>query len=208
MVYANRSDASQVLIDKLGNKEIDVDVVVAIPKDGIFLGEKLAEYFDVPLQVIAVGALKLDNYPKFELGAVADDGTLWVEDNAVKGLDIPGEIIENSRLKSLNHAQQELREYLGQDSRDFKGKNVLLVDDGACRSSYLMAAIGLLKKNNANSINVALPVAARNVVLDINSIADTSLIVEQPRFLSSVEAYFESLEPVHEDEVKNLVKEN
>lgn len=205
MVYTNREEASEILIDKLRDKNLDVDVVAALPRGGVCLGEKIADYYNVPLEIITVGSLRIESCPKFELGAVADDGTLWIEDHAIEGLNVSTELIEKSRIKSFNRAQEELTNYIGERTRNFKGKNVLLVDEGACKSMCLMAAIGLLKKQNARSITVLLPVASRDVVMDINSIADKSLVVKQPRFLSSKEAYFESLNHVSKNKVKEMV---
>ena len=207
MVFNDRAEASRILTERLNEKNLEFDTIAGIPKGGLFIGSKLAPYFDAELEVIGVDSLTLPNYEKFELGAVADDGTLWVEDKAVRGLDIPGEVIESSRLKALKNAQKIYDTYNTGD-RDLRGKSVLLVDEGANRSNYLMAAIGLLKKNNAGKITVALPVASRDVVMDINAIADKSLIVEQPRFLSSVEAYFDSLNNLSKNKVQRMVKES
>lgn len=205
MVYSDRDEASEILLDKIGDKDLGVDVVVALPRGGVFLGAKLADYYDARLEIVAVCSLRLESFPEFQIGAVADDGTMWLDKEMLDGIDASDKMIEQARQNSFDMARQELSNYGPGKNRRFKGKKILLVDEGASNSMNLMAAIGLLKKRNVESIALVLPVAPRNVVLDVNNIVDRSLVVKQPRFLCSVEDYFDSLEHLSEKKVKKII---
>lgn len=207
MPFESRANAGDILKQKLEKLDIPADVIVSLPRGGAVVGNQIKNHYDVPVKLITVSKLKVPSYPDVNIGAVADDGTIWIERNVVEDLNLSEDIIEKSRITGLNRARKELNKYEIDRERDFKGKDVLLIDDAAKDRSRLLAAIGMLIKSNANQISVAMPVGSKYVVDSINEIVDRSLVLEQPRYISSIEDYFKSLEYVSESEIKEINKE-
>lgn len=189
MKLKTEEDAISELIAKIEEKEISFDIVYAISGKNDELAEKVSNKFDKPLSYIEVSELTVNSENSIRIGAVAEDGTLWVEDEVRDSFNISAQDIENAKLNKVNNA--EFYTYSNEEIKQkIKNKKILLIDKGAHDRSRLMAALGFLKKRSPSSLAVAMPVASRNVFIDINQVSDQSLIIDKPRYLNSINSYY------------------
>ena len=90
------------------------------------------------------------------------------------------------------------------DLIDLKDTNVLLVDEGLNTGLTMMACIKSVINEKAKSICVAVPVLPEVTVHDIESIADDLYYVEAPAHFVSIDFYYENLEYIGLDQIKEL----
>src|SRR5438128_10262921 len=95
MRYRNRTEAGQVLAQHLLRYAGRDDVLVlALPRGGVPVGYEVAMALDAPLDVFVVRKLGVPGHEELALGAVATGGVRVVNDDVIRGLGIPKEIIE------------------------------------------------------------------------------------------------------------------
>src|SRR3979409_2520247 len=95
MRYRNRTEAGQVLAQHLLRYAGRDDVLVlALPRGGVPVGYEVAMALDAPLDVFVVRKLGVPGHEELALGAVATGGVRVLNDDVIRGLGIPKEVIE------------------------------------------------------------------------------------------------------------------
>ena len=95
------------------------------------------------------------------MGALASGGVCVLNDDVVRSLAIPDDVIDAAAEKELQELTRRERAY--RDDRpppDVAGRTVLLVDDGLATGSTMRAAVAALRKLDPARIVVAVPVGA------------------------------------------------
>src|SRR2546423_3466428 len=103
-LYRDRSDAGRVLATQLMDYANRSDVLVlALPRGGVPVAYQVAKALHAPLDVFLVRKLGLPGHEELAMGAIATGGVRVLNQDVVRPLQVPDEIIEAV-------AQQELRE--------------------------------------------------------------------------------------------------
>ena len=87
-MFENRTSAGERLADTLASEGVDADVVLAIPRGGLPVGRPVADRLGVPLGVVVASKIGAPGNPEYALGAVAEDGTVWLDDDAVERMAV------------------------------------------------------------------------------------------------------------------------
>jgi putative phosphoribosyl transferase len=72
------------------------------------------------------------------------------------------------------------------------GCTVIIVDDGLATGATMEAAVAAIRKANASRIVIAIPVAPRNAITNLNRIADDVVCLETPSTFLSVGDFYQS----------------
>jgi len=191
MVLDTRETGGRKLAEKLEENNIEVDLMLSISEGGFRVGKAVAKELNADMKFMPSEELKIRENSDVSLGAMAFDGTIWLDDNVRDGFQIPQkrvqEVVESK--SDLFHTKfgRRRREKLKSEVR---GKNVLLIDDGVSNGYRMGAAIGSAIKNGAQSIYVGAPVISRDDVVGLEDISDRVFAVERPRFVSSVDSCY------------------
>ncbi|MGH2400819.1 MAG: phosphoribosyltransferase, partial [bacterium] len=84
MTFRDRRDAGQRLAEALQSLRRRRPFVLAIPRGGIVVGYHVARALDAPLDVVVPRKLRAPYNPELAIGAVAYDGSVYL-DAAVAG---------------------------------------------------------------------------------------------------------------------------
>src|SRR3981081_3738129 len=105
MRFRDRKDAGRQLADKLaayaGRRDV---MVLGLPRGGIPVAYEVARKLHAPLDVFLVRKLGLPGHEELAMGAIATGGVRVLNENAVRTLNIPQEMIEAVAVEE----QQEL----------------------------------------------------------------------------------------------------
>src|SRR4030081_2130496 len=129
-LFRDRREAGRVLAEKLTAYANRPDVLVlALPRGGVPVGYEVARALGAPLDVFVVRKLGVPGYEELAMGAVATGGVLVLNEQVVKGLRIPQQVIDAVAARE----QQELtrRERLYREGRpppNVRRRTRLLVD--------------------------------------------------------------------------------
>ncbi|GAA4435871.1 phosphoribosyltransferase [Pontibacter saemangeumensis] len=184
-MFQDRKDAAIQLASRLEKYQGPETIVLGIPRGGAETAYYVAKHLGAPFSLLVSRKLGHPANPEYAVGAIAEDGSTYFNENAQAGLshETINQIIEQQK-KEIERRIQILRN--GEPLPDLKGKTVLLVDDGIATGSTVFAAIRMCRNKGAGKIVVAAPVSGRERKSKLLQEADEVLILETPDFYSGV----------------------
>src|ERR1700738_3626826 len=103
-LFRDRRDAGPALAGPLERYRGRSDVVVlGLPRGGVPVAYEVARALGAPLDVFLVRKLGVPGHEELAMGAIASGGVVVLEDDVVRGMRIPPEVIQRV-------AEQEERE--------------------------------------------------------------------------------------------------
>lgn len=159
-IFSSREEAGEILAQMLHGQVPDPAIVLAIPAGGVPVARTLAENLGLPWDMAVVKKINPPGNTEFGYGAVAFDGTILLNEEFLRGVSFPQEVIEDGIYLTRQKVRDRLKVLRGDHPfPKLKGKTVILVDDGLATGFTLLVAIRAVKKLGAKSILVALPTA-------------------------------------------------
>ena len=172
-IFENRHDAGRQLAAELGEYSDQSVVVLAIPNGGVPVALEVASALKTELDLIICRKIPILVSPEGSLGAAADDGTVILNEEAVKRIGFSRQQLEYE----INKVRAEIK----QRSLLYKvdrlpvratGKIVILIDDGLASGFTMMAAVESLRRRRPKEVVVAVPVASAMAVKQVEKVAD------------------------------------
>jgi putative phosphoribosyl transferase len=162
ILFQNRSDAGRKLATGLSGYANRSTVVLAIPNGGVPLAIEIASALKADLDVIVCRKLASPLVPEGGLGAVADDGTVILNEEAIQRDGLSREQIEYEAEKAKSNVKERKLKYLGNTpSARLTGKIAIVVDDGLASGITMTVAVESVKHRCPKEILVAVPVSSR-----------------------------------------------
>lgn len=205
MTYAftDRTDAGRRLAAVLDDRGIAADVVLAIPRGGLPVGRAVADALGAPLDVVSARKLGAPGNPELAIGAVASDGTVWLNDPLIRELGIDDEYVDDRIDRERAAALEKVERYRGsRPALDLRGRTVLVVDDGVATGATTIACLRLVRAAGADRVVLAVPVAPPEAVDRLRGEADDVICVETPSRFGAVGRFYESFEQVSDERAR------
>lgn len=202
MRFRDRNEAGQRLAKRVLRSEWQDAVVLALPRGGVPVAVSLAQKLGVPLQVLIVRKLGAPLQPEFALGALAEDGTVWLNEDAIRFEAVKPEELAAIRENERRRIQEQKSRFRrGEGLPALSAKKVILVDDGIATGATMFAAIEAVKKQGPKKILVAVPVCAASTSRQIVAAGAELLALAEPERLISVGMWFDDFSQVEDEEV-------
>jgi predicted phosphoribosyltransferase len=200
-MFRNRTHAGEQLAALLADHDIEADVVLAIPRGGLPVGRAVADRLGVSLDIVAARKLGAPWNPELALGAVASDGTVWLNESMIDESGVSERDIHDQIETERTAAQEKVTRYRG-DRRplELRGKTVLVVDDGVATGATTTACLRQIKNAGAERVVLAVPVAPPDTVERLRSEADEVICLETPTHFGAVGQFYESFTQVSDEE--------
>jgi putative phosphoribosyl transferase len=204
-MFDDRKDAGKRLGRALINYRGKGILVLAIPRGGVEVGYEVARTLDADLSLIIVRKLPFPDNPEAGFGAIAEDGSTIIIEQATYG--VPQGTLE----RIIEFQQEEIERRIqvlrnGEPLPDLKGRTVILVDDGIAMGSTMRAAIKLCKHQEAGRIVVAVPVTSAGVAREIGALVDEIVVLKQPHYFRAVAQVYRNWYDVSDREVLEIMK--
>ena len=183
-------------------------IVLAIPAGGVPVAAEIARALGLELQVIPVSKILFRWTTEGGFGAVAFDGTVWIDQAAVDNFGLKPEQIEkataDARAKVERRNARLSRKKPLPDLHDFTG---ILVDDGIAAGSTIRTAIAALRKHGAGRIVVAVPTAHSRSVGALRQLADEIVCPDiRGGMRFAVADAYEEWRDLSDDEIEAMLK--
>ena len=210
MIFKNREEAGWQLARKLaryaGRKDV---VVLGIPRGGVEIAFPIAQALGVPMDVFLSRKLGVPGQEELAFGAVAADGTRYLNPRIVAVAGIEDEEMERIAAAALRLLKErEARYRAGREALDVTGKTVILVDDGIATGASMEAAVRMLKKMQPERLIVAFPVAPVGICPRLRREADEVVCLdEEPEFFA-VGQFYRDFSQVSDEEVVDLMQKS
>lgn len=199
--FTDRTEAGEQLGEALRERDIEADIVLAIPRGGLPLGRAVADALDVPLDIAVASKIGAPGNPEYAIGAVASDGSVWRNERAFRGTGSDEEHFEQERKKEAENARQKAERYRGdQPEPDLTRKTVVVVDDGVATGSTAKACLQMLGTADAERIVLAVPVGPPDTVDELQEMADEVVCLETPRSFRGVGQFYDRFDQVSDEE--------
>jgi erythromycin esterase-like protein/predicted phosphoribosyltransferase len=208
-LFRHRRDAGRVLADLLGQYRNRGDVVVlALPRGGVPVAYEVATALGAPLDVFLVRKLGVPDHEELAMGAIASGGVLVLDDDVVRGLRIPPEVIQRvAEREGRELARREAAYREGRPAPNVSGRVVILVDDGLATGSSMRAAIQALREHRPARIVVAVPVAPSSTCRELSTMVDEVVCATTPSPFLAVGEWYWDFAQTTDDEVLGLLRQ-
>jgi predicted phosphoribosyltransferase len=202
-IFENRQDAGRRLVAKLCEYNDQPVVVLAIPNGGVPVALEVAGALKADLDLIICRKIPIPLNPEAGFGAIADDGTVVLNEEVVKRIGLNRQQIEHEASKV--RAEIKRRSILYKGNRPLvrlSSRTVIIIDDGLASGVTMMAAVGSVRHRRPKEIVVAAPCASALAVKQLERVADkvvTCTMGFMPRF--AVADFYRHWYDLSDDEV-------
>src|SRR5207244_5570099 len=112
MRFDDRRHAGRVLATHLDEYAGHDDVtVLALPRGGVPVAFEVAQALHAPLDVFLVRKLGLPGHEELAMGAIASGGIRVLNEDVVRALDVPGEVIEEATVEQRQELERREQAY-------------------------------------------------------------------------------------------------
>ena len=201
-MFRDRLEAGERLAEVLSDYRGERVAVIAIPRGGVEVGYAVAERFDSPLEVTVPRKIGSPMDPELAVGAVAEDGTIYVEEDVVRMLGVREDWIRVEAERELQEVRRRLELYRGgKPLPELREYVVLLVDDGIATGATIIATARFLRKLNPRRLVIAAPVAPPEVLPKLSREADDVRCVETPTPFFAIGQFYQDFSQLDDSKV-------
>lgn len=205
--FRDRRDAGSRLAARLGAYANRPDtLVLALPRGGVPVAYEVARALGAPLDVFLVRKLGIPGHEEVAMGAIASGGVQVLNDEVVRGLRIPDEVIDQVAAREAQELARRERLYRGdRPPPDVRGRTVILVDDGLATGATMLAAVRALQQEQPARIVVAVPAASPETCEALKAEVDDVVCAITPEPFHAVGLWYEHFAQTTDDEVRDLL---
>lgn len=205
--FQDRRDAGRRLAERIEHLREDDPVVVGLPRGGVPVAFEVARALHATLDVIVVRKLGVPSQPELGFGAIGEDDVRVLNDDVVRLAGISEADIAAVEARERQEIERRARRYRGGRSMvPLAGRTVIVVDDGIATGGTARAAVEVARAHGARRIVLAVPVAARDSVDELASVADEVVALETPTPFYAVGQWYREFSATSDDEVVSLLE--
>lgn len=207
-MFKDREDGATQLAHKLKQLKFHDPLVLAIPRGGVVTGAVLARELDAELDVVLSRKLRAPFQPELAIGAIGEDGQIYLSREGRSCAGVGEEYIEHERAHQLEEIAR--RSKLFREVRppaSMAGRSVIITDDGIATGSTMIAAIHVAKAQHPHEVVVAVPVAPPERLNAIRRLCDRLICLHAPEEFFAVGQFYDAFETVEDEEVVRILKE-
>ncbi len=204
-MFRDRSDAGKKLAVALQEYRKSDPLILAIPRGGVEIGYEVAKALNADFSLLICRKLPYPDNPESGFGAIAEDGSLYI--NEAAAMAVPDALIEEIIQQQIGEIQRRIARLRGgKPLPEIEGRTVILVDDGIAMGSTMHAAVTLCKKQGAEKIIVAVPVAGYHAIQEFRELVDGVVVLESPPNFYAVAQVYENWYDVSDEEVLEIMQ--
>jgi predicted phosphoribosyltransferase len=220
LTIKNRESAGNILAHTLKGvlkNDARQDItIIGLPRGGFIIAEIIATKLCCNLDMMISKRLRAPYNEELAVGAVAEDGTIYLNKSLIDELKISDEYINNEasyqlqEIKSLADKYYHANSFLDGNHIMVNDKTIVIVDDGAATGSTILATVTSLKnKYQPKSIIAAVAVSPKstmdllkreglNHLEVITSPADSNF--------GSIEQFYQKFDQVDDSQILDIIQ--
>lgn len=205
--FSNRREAGKLLSEPLkAHKKNPNTIVLALLRGGVPVGYEIAKALCLPLDIFVVRKLGVPGAEELAMGAIATGGEVIFNEDIVQQLNISKIAIDEIMQTEKDELERREMTYRGEEPfPTLKGKDIILVDDGATGAT-MRAAIKALRAQNPAGITVAVPVAALSTFEELKPEVEDFICLLKPIHFYAVGMWYEDFSQTSDSEVSDLLQ--
>ncbi|WP_292662006.1 phosphoribosyltransferase family protein [Nitratifractor sp.] len=205
MIFSTREEAGRRLAELLeAYRGAPETVIVALPRGGVPVAAAMAEVLGLPLDIFFVKKIPSPYNEEAGIGAVSETGLMQVDSQAVEMLGVNDEYLQRRAQEKLEQMHRK-RELYGRPRSDYRGKTVILTDDGIATGSSMLLAAEALRREGAKRVIIAVPVAPSELLPILEKVADEVYVLHPSDNLIAVGRFYRDFHQLNDSEVLDLL---
>lgn len=201
-MFKDRLEAGERLAELLNDLKDEKCAVIAIPRGGVAVGYAVAIRLRAPLEVTVPRKIGAPGDPELAVGAVAEDGTIYVEESIAGVIGVGEDWIRIEAERELEEVKRRIEVYRG--GKPLPKLNeyvVLIVDDGVATGATVIATARFLKKLGSKRIIIAVPVAPPEILPKLSREVDDVRCVDTPTPFFAIGQFYRNFSQLSDSEV-------
>jgi putative phosphoribosyl transferase len=206
--FEDRNQAGRLLAGRLAHLQGKNAIVLGIPRGGIIVARALASGIGADLDIVLSRKLGTPGQPELAMGALTEDGRVFINESVVRALAITEDEIEQEKSFQLAEIQRRknlIRSILPKTSLD--GRIVIVTDDGVATGATMQAALWAVQREKPERLVAAIPVASDTAIDRLTDDADDILCLRAPPSFYAVGQFYAGFSQVEDSEVIRILEE-
>lgn len=195
--FADRVEAGRALAKlldaRLGKLDPEKTVILALPRGGVPVATEVARVTGAPLDLLLVRKIGAPGHEELAVGAVVDgdDPQIVVNELVANQFGLSAEDVRAMSADDLVEIERRRKVYLeGRSPLSVAGKTAIVVDDGIATGASIKAALKALAHRNPARVILAIPVAPKDVLDELEDNTDEIVCIETPFPFYAVGAHY------------------
>ncbi|MBC6366892.1 phosphoribosyltransferase [Algoriphagus sp. AK58] len=204
-MFKDRKDAGIQLGLALKKFSKENPLVIGIPRGGIETAYYVAQVLHADMIPVISRKLGFPYNPEFAMGAIAEDGSLYLSTLArstVREAEI--EEIKDREIQEIKRRIDLLRG--GKPLPALKDRTVIVVDDGIATGATLFATLEMCKKQQPKKLIAAAPISGNEAAEKVKSMTDESVILEIPFDFYAVSQGYDSFSNLSDEATIEFIR--
>ncbi|MFO7704815.1 MAG: phosphoribosyltransferase [Halopseudomonas sp.] len=205
----DRVDAGRSLVEPLQKYAHRPEVIIlALPRGGVPVAYEVATALQVRLDLMLVRKLGMPGHEEYAMGAIASGGILIRNEDALRAYPVDQAAFDRVVARETQELQRREQVYRGSRAPlQLADQVVILVDDGLATGASMQAAIQAVRRHSPARIVVAVPVAARDTVEQLQFEVDEVVCPLAPQWLMSIGYWYENFSQTSDEQVIDLLQQ-
>ena len=193
--------------------------VLGIPRGGVIVADLVTKKMSCRFDIIIPRKLRAPHNEELAIGAVMGDGSIYLNEDIIKKLDITQDYIEKEKSYQIQEIERRSSSYRNvstlaatEANSYLEGmSNIILVDDGAASGATIISAARWVKNNYAfKKLIIAVPVAPTTTKSLLDKEANLTEVIITPSIskFESIGQYYQSFDPISDEQVLEIMAKN
>ena len=206
-VFKDRSDAGNLLAEKLENYAFSTTLVLAIPAGGVPVAYELSKNLGLDMDIVIVRKIQIPGNPEAGFGAMGPDGEVIFNEGFMRSLRLSKDEIARQVAKTKKVLDSRNLTYRhGRPFPELNDKTVILADDGLASGYTMSEAIKFVKRKFAEKIIAAIPTGSESAIELILPLVDELYCLNIRGYPFAVADAYEQWYDVSDEEVIYYLK--
>ncbi|MFQ6034558.1 MAG: phosphoribosyltransferase [Sedimentisphaerales bacterium] len=205
--FSGRIEAGRLLAGQLSEFRSQKPAVLGIPRGGIIIAQQIADVLEADLDIILSHKLGAPGNPELAIGAVCEDGKLFIDQRISSYVGADGDYIEQEKARQLQQIARRIERYREVLPKlPLQAKVVIITDDGVATGATMQAALWAVRQERPQKLVAALPVGPEDTLKKLAEDADETICLQAPPFFSALSQFYSQFAQVEDEELLEILE--
>jgi putative phosphoribosyl transferase len=206
MYFQNREDAGNQLAAELKKTICKNPIVVALPRGGVPVAERISRILKIPLDVLVVRKIGAPDHEELGVGAITESGAILFNHELMESMNLTESQLIPTIEKEIRELARRIQKFRhGRPFANVRHRDVLLIDDGLATGYTAAVAAQFLKKQGAKRVILAVPVCSTKSKELLEHYVDKVVCLYKPEPFYSVGLWYENFDQTSDTEVMSIL---